>query len=385
MFRMSDHAGSSGSPTTVTRALSALRRWPYTFGAVVSLLIGIWAVVTAWLVDIPLLDPEGFLGPAYVRLPLMAAAFFAADIIPRAIRYNAPGNYFQRCAAVLREQWTLARAGNVAAGLLVFYITYVAYRNLKSVLPAVRQNLDFIDDEVGGALLYDHFLLNLDYFIFFGNHPFDLLHTALGTQPWMVHFLSFIYVAYLPLIPVSLAAMLVWNRDTSLGAWYATTLSLNWVLGTVSYYLVPSLGPAYFYRGYFAELPDSGVTDLQNALFRNRVHFLESPETLEHVQGIAGFASLHTSVVFAACLFFHRIGAHWTIRYFLWFFFITTITATSYFGWHYVSDVAAGMFIGWLSVALGAWASGNKGLHVLRRRRRERARDDGETVTAESD
>lgn len=380
---MPERTEGSDSPTRFSAGVAFLRRWPYTFGALVSIAIGIWAVVTAWLVDIPLLDPEGFLGPAYVRLPLMAAAFFAADILPRAIRYDAPGHYFKRCTAVVREQWTLARAGNVTAGLLVFYVTYVAYRNLKSVLPAVRQNLDYIDDEVQGALLYDHFLLRLDYFIFFGNHPFDLLHSLLSTQPWMAHFLSFIYVAYLPLIPISLAAMLVWNRDTSLGAWYATALSLNWVFGTISYYMVPSLGPAYYQPSFFSELPVSGVTELQASLFRNRVHFLESPESMEHVQGIAGFASLHTSVVFAACLFFHRIGAHWMLRYFLWFFFITTITATSYFGWHYVSDVAAGMFIGWLSVALGAWASGNKGVHVLRQRRQEKAPPETERDLAE--
>lgn len=373
MIRMSDQPGSSDSPSKVATAVSALRRWPYTFGVLVSVAIGLWAIITSWLVGIPLLDPEGFLGPAYIRLPLIAAAFFAADIVPRAIRYKAPGNYFQRCRAVLRDQWTFGRFGNIATGLLVFYITYVAYRNLKSVLPAVRQNTE-LDPEVSGALLYDRFLLNLDYWIFFGNHPFDLLHSLLTTEPWMVHFLSFIYVAYLPLIPVSLGAMLVWSRDTSLGCWYATTLSLNWVLGTISYYMVPSLGPAYLHPPYFSHLPDSGVTQLQTALFRNRSHFLESPSTLEHVQGIAGFASLHTSVVFAACLFFHRIGAHWSIRYFLWFFFITTIISTSYFGWHYVSDVAAGMFIGWLSVALGAWASGNKGVSVLKRRRQQRAK-----------
>src|SRR5680860_1463092 len=78
----------------------------------------------------------------------------------------------------------------------------------------------------------------------FGNYPADLLHNVLGTGI-AAHVLSTFYISYLMLIPVTLGALLVWGKDLSLGAWYATSLSLNWVLGVVSYYALPTLGPAF--------------------------------------------------------------------------------------------------------------------------------------------
>jgi len=51
-----------------------------------------------------------------------------------------------------------------------------------------------------------------------------------------------------------------------------------------------------------------------------------------------------------------------------WAFLALTILATIYFGWHYLADDVAGAFIGWLSVSIAAWATGNRG----RRRRSER-------------
>lgn len=332
-------------------------RWPYTFGVIVSGATLLTAVVASVLLGMPLKDPEGFLGPAYVRLPLIVVAFFAADILPRAVKYDAPGNYVHRCVAVVRDQWGWMRFVNIAAGLAVFYASYVGYRNLKSFLPIVREEV-----------LRDTELMRLDYWAFFGHYPAVLTHDLLGVGI-TAHILSVIYISYLMLIPISLGAMLVWSRDLSLGCWYATALSLNWILGTISYYLVPSLGPAYVAPQMFHDLPESGVTALQHSLFRARVDFLADPVESERIHGIAGFASLHVSVVFTACLFFHRIGALRIIRYFLWAYLAGTIIATVYFGWHYVSDGLAGLLIGWLAVSISAWASGNKGVKMLRKRK----------------
>ena len=42
-----------------------------------------------------------------------------------------------------------------------------------------------------------------------------------------------------------------------------TALCLNWVIGTISYYLIPSLGPVFVRPTRYADLPDTGVTALQ--------------------------------------------------------------------------------------------------------------------------
>ena len=68
------------------RTWTVLRTWPYTFAVALSLVTGITAVVASNHLGISLKDPEGFLGPAYIRLPLIGMLFFLAGVIPQAIR-----------------------------------------------------------------------------------------------------------------------------------------------------------------------------------------------------------------------------------------------------------------------------------------------------------
>ncbi len=331
-----------------------MRRWPYTFAVVMAVAITVAAVGSSWWLGLPLKDPEGFLGPAYVRLPVLALLFFAAGIVPAAVKRTGIRRLPAGIAQAVKEEWSLKRVGYIATGLITFYACYVSYRNLKSYLPVYR------DGE-----LFDHLLVDMDHWMAFGNNPALLMHDWLGTDV-TAQILSFAYIAYLPLIPVTLGAFLVLNRDLSIGAWYATALGLNWVLGTLSYYALPTVGPAFWQPQLFTELSTTNVTDLQQSLYRARVDVLTDPWASERIHGVAGFASLHTSVTFTAALFMGRTGQKLMLRIAAWVFFLLTITATVYFGWHYIADVIGGVVIGWLSVSIGAWASGNRG----RRRRR---------------
>jgi hypothetical protein len=332
-----------------------MRRWPYTFAVLLSLTIGITAIVASKILGLPIRDPDGFLGPSYVRLPLIVLLFFSVGVIPTALKRNGIRGFRRGVMKIVDEEWTWKRLFYISVGLGSFYICYVSYRNLKSYLPTIRE-----------GVLYDNRMLQLDHFLMFGHNPADVLHNLLGTGA-AAYILAFCYVSYLMLIPLSLGAFLVWGRDLSLGAWYATALGLNWVLGAASYYLVPTLGPAFAQPQTFWELPETGVTALQQSLFRARVDVLADPWASEKIHGVAGFASLHVSVVVTACLFFERAGLKAAIRWATWAFLALTVTATIYFGWHYLADDIAGALIGWLSVSIGAWASGNRG-----RRRRHR-------------
>ncbi|WP_375000037.1 phosphatase PAP2 family protein [Aeromicrobium sp. CTD01-1L150] len=339
-----------------------MRRWPYTFAVVVAVAITVAAVASSWWLGLPLKDPEGFLGPAYVRLPLLAFLFFAAGIVPSAIKRAGIKKLPSGVVLAVKEEWSFKRVGYIATGLITFYACYVSYRNLKSYLPVYRDNI-----------LFDRELLDFDYWLAFGNHPALVMHEWLGTD-LTAHVLSFAYIAYLPLIPITLGAFLVLNRDLSIGAWYATALGLNWVLGTLSYYALPTVGPAFQQPQLFTELSTTDVTALQQSLFRNRVDVLTDPWASERIHGVAGFASLHTSVTFTAALFMERTGQRLVLRIAAWVFFLLTLAATVYFGWHYIADLIGGVAIGWLSVSLGAWASGNRGRRRrwLRRRSSDR-------------
>jgi hypothetical protein len=331
-----------------------MRRWPYTFAVALSVAVTGAAVFSSLYLDLPMKDPEGFLGPAYVRLPLLALLFFAAGIVPAAVRRRGWKQIGEGAREVVREEWSLKRVGYIATGLITFYASYVSYRNLKSYLPTYRE-----------GVLFDRQLLELDHWLMFGHNPATVLHNLLGTDV-MAHVLSFAYIAYLPLIPITLGAFLVLNRDFSIGAWYATALCLNWILGVLSYYALPTLGPAFAQPSMYWDLATTDVTELQRSLFRNRVDVLTDPWASEKIHGVAGFASLHVSVTFTAALFMQRTGQKLAIRAITWAFFVVTVLATIYFGWHYLADDIAGIVIGWASVSLGAWASGNRG----RRKRR---------------
>ena len=306
------------------------------------------AVVAAAALDLPLRDPDNAAGPMYVRLPAVVALLMAIDVLPRALARRRAGLRFaQATRDVVLERWSRPRLKLVVVGLVSFYLTYVGYRNLKAFLPFARE---------GTA---DEALLALDASLGLGSAPATALHALLGTGI-AAHVLSTVYVAFIAFVPVSLGVALVWSRRLRSGYLYVTVLCLNWMLGALSYYLLPSLGPVFAQPQLFADLPATHVTQLQEMLVSDRRIVLGDPQASGPGHGIAGFASLHVSIVFSAALVAHRLGLAPLVRRGLWLFLVLTILATVYFGWHYIVDDVAGLLIGALAVWLGAQATGHQ-------------------------
>lgn len=315
----------------------------------VALMMGLLAFVASQRLGLPLRDPEGFLGPAWVRLPALVLGAFLADVVPRAA-WRARGRlslFRSEARAIVRENWGRDRVVLVVLGLTSFYLTYVSYRNLKNYLPFIREGTQ------------DPLLKAFDEALMFGHDPAILLHSLLG-EGISAHILSFIYLLYLPLVPVSVVAWVVWSRNLSFGYWFVTAQVLGWTLGTASYYAIPSLGPAFYYVWLYADLENTGVTQLQDSLFYGRSEVRFDPFGAEGVQSVAGFASLHVAIALVAALVAHYTVRHAWIRWSLWAFFALTVVATIYFGWHYIADDIAGAVIAVVSVYLGGLATGQK-------------------------
>ena len=118
-----------------------LEKRPYTFLVANAVLIGAVTSITSALLDRPVADPEGsFLGPSWVRLPVLCAATIVLDLVPRALWEGRldPARSVAAARRRLRTHWTPARLQLVVIGISCFYVIYVAYRNLKSLLPLVR-------------------------------------------------------------------------------------------------------------------------------------------------------------------------------------------------------------------------------------------------------
>lgn len=346
--------------------MTRIRRWPYSFALLLSIAVAMAALASSLYLGRPLRDPDGFLGPAYIRMPLLALLFFGAGIVVDAVRRSGWRQLPNGMRDVVRNEWNLRRVLCITAGMMSFYICYLSYRNLKSDLPIYRH-----------GVLYDKQLLRFDLWFGGGIDPAVLLHNLFGTG-FMAQVFSVVYLAYLPLIPISLGAILILNRNLAIGAWYSTMLCLNWVLGTISYYLLPALGPAFTRPDLYRGLTDTGVTELQQTLMSTRLDFLADPVGSGVIQGVAAFASLHVSVTFAAALFMMRTRQNLLLRTLTWVFFAFTVVATLYFGWHYIVDDIAGMGIGWAAVTLSAWVTGN------RRMRRRSVTDLGDTERSEA-
>jgi membrane-associated phospholipid phosphatase len=315
-------------------------------GPLIALVTVLAGVVATHAARVPFRDPDHVAALYLALVGFGVAMLVGLDIAIRAAR-RSPRRTPTRAEMwiVRRERWTPARAMAVATALVSFYVTYLAYRNLKAIVPLLRP-----------GDLFDRQLADLDHRMFVGNDPATLLHSILGVGV-STHLLSTAYAAFIVFLPLSLAVALVFAQAVRAGLFYATALSANWVLGAISYFLLPSLGPIYVEPAAFAELPHSEVTRLQDLLLDQRVEFLSHPTTATP-QSIAAFASLHISMSLTAALAAHLLGLGRRLRIGLWIWFALTTLATVYLGWHYVLDDLGGLVIAVAALALARALTG---------------------------
>ncbi len=314
----------------------------------VAVVMGLLAIIAAVVLDKRLADPDGFLGPSWLRLPLLISGAFLADLVPRTlwISRGRPREWRGIVRQRLRDHWGRERWTLVVLGIVCFYVTYVSYRNLKSFLPFIRERK------------FDYELHLMDRALMFGHEPGDVMHVLLGTGV-SAHVLSYIYLWFLPLVPLAVTAWLVWSRNLSYGYWFVTSQVLAWSLGTLSYYLLPTLGPGFYTAWVYKDVVDAGTptSNLMESLSDARERVLH--EGIEGaVQSTAGFASLHVAITLLVALMIQYTLNSRALHWLAWANFALTIVATVYFGWHYIADDVAGVLIALLSFYIGGIASG---------------------------
>jgi hypothetical protein len=332
-----------------------------------ALLIGLCAIVVSIITGKRLIDPDGsFLGPTWLRLPLLLLSALALDLVPRTLwdsRFK-PTLWRGIAARRLRTHWNRQRLTLVAIGVVGFYVVYVSYRNLKSALPALT------------SAQYDHELHLIDRALFFGHEPGAALQAVLGTHvaAW---FLSYVYLWFLPLVPIAVTCWLVWSRDLLYGYWFVCSQAIAWTLGTLSYYALPTVGPGLQYPYVYATLTHTPTTDLMDSLVNARHTALWSNQA-NAAQTVAGFASLHVGITLLVALMVQYTVSYRWLKTVFWVNCACTCVATLYFGWHYVSDDVAGVMIALTSFYLGGIASRQ---HFRRKgaARREELRAERET------
>ena len=304
------------------------------------------ALVATWFAGVSFQDPSQAVMRRCALVATCVAILVLLDIVVRAgLRSWTLRPSLAALRSVRREHWSGRRVAAVAGALVGFYVTYLAYRNVKSVVPLLRP-----------GQLFDPQLAEFDRGLFGGNDPAALLHSLLGTGT-AAELLSAGYVTFWYFVPISLALALVFCRPRA-GVFYAVALSINWALGAASYLLLPAVGPIYATPGDFTDLASTDASNLQGVLLRQREAFVLDPTAAGAHQGIGAFASLHISIVFTAAVAGHMLGLDRRLRIGLWFMFAVTMLATIYLGWHYVADDLAGMVIALTALALARVVTG---------------------------
>jgi hypothetical protein len=330
--------------TSGSSSIRALRL--FTAAWVVSIALAVAAVAMAVSTGLPLQDPDNGL-PGYIRMPSVVLAAIALDVVPRVAwrAAHARGSLGAIAREVLRDRWPVSHRWFAGIGAAAWYLSYAAFRNVKSLAPLVNDRL------------FDHELARIDRVLFGGHDPGVLLHDVLGTG-LAAHVLSAVYIVWIVLIPASIGIALAWTRSTLAGVWYVTALTFDWALGAALYVLVPTVGPVYSNRAEYTDLPQTYVSKLQDSMWADRAAVLGDPAH-GGLQTIAAFASLHVGIMVTICLLLTFIGAQRWLRVVAWLFLGATSLATVYLGWHFVADVLVGAMVGAIAVWLAALTTGN--------------------------
>jgi hypothetical protein len=236
--------------------------------------------------------------------------------------------------ATLRWRWPLGRLALAWAALLAYNLSNFTYHNLKS-----WDAFNFPRDAM---------LTEWDRWLFFGHSPAVLLHEVFGQHAaaWV---LMVWYETFPALVVVAFPAAVVMAkrmRDAYVGI---AAFVWVWILGTATYYLIPSLGPFHAAPGDFAGLPHMMIQDTQARYMAQRDYLLAHPHAGGAFAQVSAFASLHVGVTatFLGLAWWHRLRRT-TIA--LGVFLAGTMVATVYLGWHFAVDIPAG-----LGIAALAW------------------------------
>ena len=332
---------SVSSPPAVDRPARPSRREGTAWTLGIWLLVALFAVVTSvWShhVGVPLRDPAGrmFRGRLTSAVVLLAVLSLL-EAAWRCWRAGGAGRFLRRLPRAWRDRWTNERIMLAVSGLVAYHVVYVCYRNLKSwdAFNTVR----------------DEQMLRFDRWLFAGHSPAVLLHDLLGTHA-SAYALVFFYKAFTYLVPLSVVGSLVLVPRIREGYVFLASSMWVWVLGICSYYLIPTLGPFASAPHEFTRLPATSITSTQAEYLAERAHLLADRGAPDAFASISAFASLHvgfTAMVLLMAIYYRQRWLSWVLAVYL----VLVMVATVYLGWHFVSDVVAGLVLAALAVLLG--------------------------------
>jgi membrane-associated phospholipid phosphatase len=298
------------------------------------------ALARSAALDIPLRDPHG--GILANRLLTDVVLLVVLALGQAAWLAVRRGGSLRRTWATLRGRWSWQRLALVAGGVLGYHLVYACYRNLKSWDAFLTPR--------------DDALAAVDRALFGGEAPAVLLHQLLGHDHAAV-LLAAVYDSFPKLVTITLALVPVFARSLHRTWTFYATMTWIWILGTITYYAVPSLGPFVTSPQHFDGLTRTAVTESQERYLVQRADLLADPSAHGAFASISAFASLHVGVTCTIMLLALQFG-HRRLTAALAVYLALTMVATVYNGMHFVVDDVAGVLIAVLALVLGRLTAG---------------------------
>ena len=178
-------------------------------------------------------DPDGIIGWRFTFVVALVGGFWALDVIPRGIM-----------AARTQQGADVGDAGRDRARALAVGPVRLRDRLDRRVLrdvPLLPQHQELPAARPPAPARRRAGRLRA---LAVRPDPATLLHQLLGTGV-SAQVLSTVYLLFLTFVPISVGVTLVWSTNRAGALWWVSVLSINWVIGALSYFVLPSMGPAF--------------------------------------------------------------------------------------------------------------------------------------------
>jgi hypothetical protein len=327
---------SGADALTARRPRSAAHRYSWLAGYWV--VVGLFTVTTAIrsaAIHVGFRDPGGEFFTRRLAASLLVFGLLA--LVDAAWRGRRSGGSLRDAPKVLRTRWTAGRLTVVASGLAGYDAVYLCYHNMKSwnAFNAPR----------------DALLARIDRWLFLSHSPAVLLHDLLG-QHVADYTLTAVYESFSTWVPLSVVVVLAFADHLRDAFVFVSSAAWVWILGIVSYYLIPTIGPFASAPRHFAGLPHTVVTSTQAQFVGQRLYLLQHPHDGDAFSQLAAFGSLHVGFTCMTMLVLRHFGFRWAGRA-MTVYLGAVMLATVYLGWHFAVDDIAGLAIAFAALRLG--------------------------------
>lgn len=282
-----------------------------------------------------------FAGFILVLMPLSLATLRFYHLV-RHVRPKHP------IPALLKDMWQYVseprRAANGTVIVLVFVCFMSLFSNLKGLIPKIQ------------PFSWDVTFMELDRWLHFGQHPWEILHPVMGYAPVTYAITGFYHIWFM-VMWIVLVALAFARMASHLRLQFFSAFMLTWgVGGSVLAILFSSAGPCYYSRLGLSPDPFLPLMDYLHGL--HAMHPLWAINTQEMLWqgylgnglrlGISAFPSMHNAASLLFALVCYRLNRKLGITLFV--FTALIFLGSIHLGWHYAVDGYAGF-----AIALSAW------------------------------